>query len=328
MLAPSIMLTDSRESDTCIGLPLEVASTSPRSADEGPDEGSCTAPDSASTNSPQHRSDLEERVQELEEKLATLSLLLKGRSVLSISPPSITPPQSPPRHENGANYLNLESPAAYTPPRRSSMDRRRHNLSFRVLHSPDSPGHDYKVMHELAEGMYLPEELHGLNALESSLLERHTQGVSPIRTIKESPSDASLSGGLSGNENPLPRTELLLNNPKSQENSRDAKSSTDRKTAGEKGDNVKSKWLDYLNSFQESHYDTDKQMEEFVRIPSAVEALLSFGFWICVDSFLYILTILPIRFVWSSLLLARFLAIRMVQKKVPEGPFRFHRRYE
>ncbi len=98
------------------------------------------------------------------------------------------------------------------------------------------------------------------------------------------------------------------------------------KSSMEKADNVKSKWLDYLNSFQESNYDTDKQMEEFVKIPSAVEALLSFGFWICVDSFLYILTILPIRFVWSSLLLARFLTMRFFRFEVPDGPFRFHRR--
>ena len=90
---------------------------------------------------------------------------------------------------------------------------------------------------------------------------------------------------------------------------------------------TKSKWLDYLNSVQESNYDTDKQMEEFVKVPSAVESLLSFGFWICVDSFLYILTILPIRFVWSCLLLIRYVGVRLFRRQVPEGPFRFHRRY-
>jgi hypothetical protein len=92
--------------------------------------------------------------------------------------------------------------------------------------------------------------------------------------------------------------------------------------------NIKSKWLDYLNSVQESNYDTDKQMEEFVKVPSAVEGLLSYGFWICVDSFLYTLTILPIRFVWSCLLLVRFAALRVWQSSVPEGPFRFNRRYD
>jgi len=90
---------------------------------------------------------------------------------------------------------------------------------------------------------------------------------------------------------------------------------------------MKSKWLDYLNSVQESNYDTDKQMEEFVKVPSAVEALLSFGFWICVDSFLYTLAILPIRFVWSCLLLIRFAFLRLFNSHVADGPFRFHRRH-
>lgn len=338
------MKTPSRESETsCVGLPIEVSSPSPRSGDEAQDAGSpgsSTAPDSSSTTSPQHRSDLEERVQELEEKLATLSLLLqqqKRRSARSVSPPSITPPQSPPTHKRGSSYLHLESPAA-SRPSRSSIDRRRRNLSFRVLHSPDSPRQD-KVMAELADSMYLPEELPELDDLESSLRQQ-TLGVSPIRPIKESPSPVSPPEDvlIPPDEITDPRKEFPSKIPKIHTNGHDTKPSTelshtpDTKTekdnGEEKGDNVKSKWLDYLNSFQESHYDTDKQMEEFVKIPSAVEALLSFGFWICVDSFLYILTILPIRFVWSSLLLARFFAIRMVQKTVPDGPFRFHRRYE
>jgi hypothetical protein len=92
---------------------------------------------------------------------------------------------------------------------------------------------------------------------------------------------------------------------------------------------MKSKWLDYLNSVQESNYDTDRQMQEFVKVPNAVEGLLAFGFWMCVDSFLYTLTILPIRFVWSCLLLMRFAffrAFRKSSKGGPDGPFRFHRR--
>ena len=90
-------------------------------------------------------------------------------------------------------------------------------------------------------------------------------------------------------------------------------------------------WLNYLNSFQESNHDVDKQMEEFVMVPSAVETLLSFGFWICVDSFLYSLTILPIRAIWSCLLLLRYIVLRLTiyygsNNEVPDGPYRFHRR--
>jgi len=106
-----------------------------------------------------------------------------------------------------------------------------------------------------------------------------------------------------------------------------------------KKSNIKSKWLDYLDSVQGTSYDTDKQMEEFVKVPGAVESLLSFGFWICVDSFLYTLTILPIRFAWSLLLLSRFVFFKATSYfrlghtgEKNEGasgasPFQFHRRH-
>lgn len=343
MVAPNTLLKPSTPSspadDGCIGLALDMPS---RGSDEGRDSGSSstTAPDSSSLASPQHhRSDLEERVQELEEKLATLSLLLqqqKGRSSRSISPPSITPPASPPVDEDegqdGSNYLALDSPSAQTPlPTINS--RRRRNLSFRVLHSPDSP-RQTKVMTELAESMYMPD---GLPEFQVASLVAATQAVSPIRpTTNQTSSACSPSPGPASPDNnhtdaksmPLPRTTLALRKDETSQVTftQELKRTASMNSNPEKND-VKSKWLDYLNSFQESNYDTDKQMEEFVKIPSAVEALLSFGFWICVDSFLYILTILPIRFVWSCLLLARFLVIRMFHKQVPEGPFRFHRRY-
>ena len=97
-------------------------------------------------------------------------------------------------------------------------------------------------------------------------------------------------------------------------------------TDGPEAPTIKSNWLDYLNRVHESNYDTDKQMEDFVRVPYAVESLLRVGFWICVDSFLYTLTILPIRFVWSCLLLARFGILRTWTPHLTDGPFRFNRR--
>jgi hypothetical protein len=77
-------------------------------------------------------------------------------------------------------------------------------------------------------------------------------------------------------------------------------------------------------------------MKEFVKVPSAVEALLTFGFWISVDSFLYTLTVLPIRFAWSLLLLLRlaftkvtsvFRSSRSKSGDNEESPFEFHRRH-
>jgi hypothetical protein len=101
------------------------------------------------------------------------------------------------------------------------------------------------------------------------------------------------------------------------------------KNAASTKSNLRLKWLDYLNSFQETSYDVDLQMEEFVKVPSAVEKLLSFGFWICVDSFLDCLTILPIRAAWGCLLLQRYVVLKATihrHTEIPDGPYRFHRR--
>ena len=86
----------------------------------------------------------------------------------------------------------------------------------------------------------------------------------------------------------------------------------------------RSKWLDHLNSFQESNHDVDLQMQEFIKVPGAVEKTLTSGFLICVDSFLYVCTILPIRFVWSCVLLFLYYFFKWTKK--PAGKFQFHRR--
>lgn len=86
----------------------------------------------------------------------------------------------------------------------------------------------------------------------------------------------------------------------------------------------RSKWLDHLNSFQESNHDVDLQMQEFIKVPGAVEKNLTSGFLICVDSFLYVCTILPIRFAWSCVLLSLHYFFKWTKK--PAGKFQFHRR--
>lgn len=88
----------------------------------------------------------------------------------------------------------------------------------------------------------------------------------------------------------------------------------------------RSKWLDHLNSFQESNHDIDIQMQEFIKVPGAVEKTLTSGFLICVDSFLYVCTILPIRFAWSLVLLSLHYFFKWTKK--PAGKLQFHRRYE
>ena len=86
----------------------------------------------------------------------------------------------------------------------------------------------------------------------------------------------------------------------------------------------RNKWLDHLNSFQESNHDVDLQMQEFIKVPGAVEKNLTSGFLICVDSFLYVCTILLIRFAWSCVLLSLHYFFKWTKK--PAGKFQFHRR--
>jgi len=240
----------------------------------------------------QHTRQLEDRVRELEVKLATLSLLLspqKRQRRLSQNILGTSPPSTPPTADNSSLFAPvLESPA----PLRIALSDRKRNLSYQILHdgtiTPNeivTPDDERDLKNALGNTPKTISEEHFVTALKI-----------PTPSLKEE-------------ERPTPK-HLDWDTPKN----------------GVKMD-IKNKWLDYLNSFQESNYDVDLQMEEFVKIPGAVEALLGFGFWICVDSFLYVLTILPIRFIWSILLLLRYGVIRSFKSEVPVGPFRFHRRH-
>jgi hypothetical protein len=226
---------------------------------------------------------LEDRVQELELKLSTLSLLLQQQrrhnNVRSISP-SPSPPDTPPEESsNNRATPVLDSPAPHCRSRRTLGTR---NLSFRLLYQ-DASG----PLNPDSSKIYLPPDI---NSDEPQLAQANQKVDLP---------------------DPIEVPEALSNT----------------KSAEKPVSDGRSKWLDYLNSFQESTHDVDQQMEEFIKVPSAVEALLSYGFWICVDSFLYVVTILPIRFVWSTLLLIRYVLYRIWKRDAPqEGPYRFHRR--
>ena len=324
MVAPSILkretTTMKRHVDT-IGLPLEETTNYNKEAPPSSrreNGGSISSPhhklnvdfydreaihvkcdnDSPSSSSRDEVLSLEERVQELETKLATLSLLLqreRRRNHVGMSP-HITPPPSPPPSETDATPA-LDSPA---PESMMISSRRKRNLSFRVLYEDESlRGNDA----DDSTTIFLPHE----TLPSMSMEEEESSTIDKLLDKLHAPTLVTMEPVTHANETTADTT------PTSEE--------VDEST------NVKSKWLDYLNSVQESNYDTDKQMQEFVKVPGAVEALLSFGFWICVDSFLYVLTILPIRAVWSCLLLIRYALYRLWQPVVPEGPFRFHRRY-
>jgi hypothetical protein len=128
-----------------------------------------------------------------------------------------------------------------------------------------------------------------------------------------------LSGILLRDEESSPRPTLHFPDLTAEPDNDDPSDDDDKKPAGEESVSVRQKWLDYLESFQESTPNVDVQMQEFVRVPSQLESLLTFGLCICVDSYLYILTMLPIKFVWAVTLLFRSLFSK-------QGKIKYHRR--
>ena len=69
--------------------------------------------------------------------------------------------------------------------------------------------------------------------------------------------------------------------------------------------------------------DVDVNMEEFLRVPFRIEKLLLFGLAVCFDCFLYVLTVTPLKFVWSLLCLV----CTIVRPGKGIGFCRFHRRH-
>ena len=286
------------DGEQSVGLPMDESTkgSSEKVKEQTPlhtelDFSRSTSPSSKTSveNDVKSQENLEERVQELEAKLATLSLMLsQQRAGRRVSPPlHVTPPASPPPPEISAAEGVLPALDSPAPLRPSPISDRKRNLSFQILHGDSSP----------------PENRMGLgrSSFKNVFLPTSFPAYKPTRLMESIPS--------------------IVNEEEPKEIP-----DTTTSTSDEDKKDIKSKWLDYLNSFQQSNYDVDMQMEEFVKIPSAVEALLGFGFWICVDSFLYVLTVLPIRFVWSLLLGIRYVFFWTWKGEVPEGPFRFHRR--
>jgi len=82
-----------------------------------------------------------------------------------------------------------------------------------------------------------------------------------------------------------------------------------------------------LDSFRQdgsASEEIDANMEEFLRVPFKLEALLFFGFAICVDSFLHVLTVVPLKVAWSCICL---ICTILRPRKGIIGRCRFHRRH-
>jgi Eukaryotic membrane protein family len=179
--------------------------------------------------------------------------------------------------------------------------RKKRNLSFRLLYGED-------------EAQYAREKLTSTAPPTMSMTAEERRWLQPlILQFQQSTGSASASFSLP----PEPKAIVT------KEQSESSHAYTDSPQQKSSEDGIRSKWLNYLNSFQETGSDVDEQMAEFIKVPAQMEVLMMYGFLVCVDSYLYMVTVLPIRFVWSCLLLLR----RLVWWRRPPTQYQFHRQH-
>jgi hypothetical protein len=80
--------------------------------------------------------------------------------------------------------------------------------------------------------------------------------------------------------------------------------------------------IDSRNQDGSATEDIDENMEEFLRVPPKLEGLMLFSLAVCIDSFLYVWAMLPLKFVWGLVSLA---CSAYSPKKGVKG-VKFHRR--
>lgn len=87
-------------------------------------------------------------------------------------------------------------------------------------------------------------------------------------------------------------------------------------------DFIKSLNIDSRQQDGSASEDVDASMEEFLRVPFRIESLLWFGLATCFDCFLHILTVTPLKFVWSCICLV----CSVIKPGKGFGACSFHRR--
>jgi hypothetical protein len=88
-------------------------------------------------------------------------------------------------------------------------------------------------------------------------------------------------------------------------------------------DFIKSLNIDSRQQDGSATEDVDENMEEFLRVPFRIESLLWFGIATCFDCFLHILTVTPLKFVWSCICLI----CTIIKPGKGIGSCSFHRRH-
>jgi hypothetical protein len=260
---------------------------------------------------------LEERLDDLESKLATLSRLLQLQHATKQPHTSTTTEHSTLTRDNSDDSNDTGITKTIKPP------HHKRNLSFQLLYDQSDSAAEYEQRRSSAPP-------------QSSMTKAEREWVQP-KLLKVLGLENTSSHGSRDHhsrdhhsagrppKSPVPLTSLFT---KQQPPTQPTTTSTTKTTQQSLLDDaVRTNWLSYLNSFQESTSDVDEQMQNFIKVPGQVENILNFGLFVCADSFLYMITILPIRFAWSLALLAYHCALRLLKKGPARLPFRFHRRH-
>lgn len=278
------------------------------------------------TTATTHQS-LEARVEELELKLAVVARLLQQQR----SRPR-TPDETPPRHPPSRFTPHLESPA---PGMSASSKRKQCFVNPGVDLMPHPPTTTTPLTPSLPENEEKEEEkkqdefcsAHSKSAFEpgTALLDTKPQ---PIDVSQRNLSYTLLFDGDAEayNRTKTPPTCTAVNR-------KERKWTLQPRLLqfpepSEVAPTIRTKWLDFLNSsFSDGNSDVDKQMQEFIRVPGALEGLLFYGFYVCVDSYLSIVIVLPVRFLWSCVLLCSTAVDKArLTTRIPTQ-LRFHRRH-
>lgn len=261
------------------------------------------------------RRELEDRIEELETRLAVVSRLLQRHHIASTPQRCISPPpppssndHSPIDHFSNSRTPYLESPA----PGMSSSKTKYENATSEGM-----------LMHDLLDEQSFASSSHNKEDETKAypvLLPTHSSEGIHVDSNTDHKNDKS--------QKSTPTMTLL---PRRLHQISDEFFSPEetQPSLEESNISIRSQWLDFLNhSFPvESTFDVDMQMQEFVRVPGCVENLFFFGWIICLDCYLTMLTALPVRFLWSCVLLTCTVYQTATKGTSPKGKWAFHRRH-
>jgi Eukaryotic membrane protein family len=331
-----------------------------------------------------HEASLEDRIRDLETKLAVLSRLLQfqvpsngghpqgmnnGTSSSSTTttarqrpgrsppppplppphaPPIVSRPPTPPSHRDREHAdLDVDDGSAMRTPKRSGVTKGSGGARRTEPVKPDTRRDEEEEDDVAAPSAPVPSSDHKRNLSFSLLFDGNEAEYDQKKRLLESThATESMTPAerlwLQPRILEYQKKAMIADNPQLKQggaNDQEDGKPHDRRTSLSEGrsspssnalvpdDSVRSNWLNYLNSFQETNVDVDVQMQEFIQVPRSLEGLMSFGLFICVDSFLYMITILPIRFIWSCFLLLIKVGVWLRRRQRASAPFRFHRRH-